>query len=57
MFKETVSRFEGKADKALNILEDGMDAATQVLVLPDVYRRRLRTTNTVERLNRGDTPS
>ena len=57
VFKEAVSRFEGKADKALNILEDGMDAATQVLVLPDVYRRRLRTTNTVERLNRGDTPS
>jgi transposase-like protein len=32
-------------------LEDGFDAATAVLVLPSGYRRRLRTTNSQERLN------
>ena len=49
MLKETVSRLEGKADKARNNLEDGIVAAPQVLV--DVHRRRLRATNTAERLN------
>ncbi len=33
------------------VLEGGVEAATQVLVLPKVYRRRLRTTNMLERLN------
>ena len=37
----------GKADKALHVLEDGLDA----LVLPGRYRQCLRTTTMVERLN------
>lgn len=32
------------------ILEEGFDDATAVLVLPERYRKRLRTTNMVERL-------
>ena len=32
-------------------LERGFDDATAVLALPDVYRKRLRTTNGVEQLN------
>ncbi|WP_412729306.1 hypothetical protein [Geobacillus thermodenitrificans] len=33
------------------ILEEGFEDATAVLDYPDRYRRRLRTTNGVERLN------
>ena len=51
VFQEIAHAFEGKADAALAVLEDGLEAATQVLVLPEVYRRRLRTTNMLERLN------
>jgi len=35
----------------VQVLEDGFDDVTAVLVLPERYRRRLRTTNGVERLN------
>jgi len=42
----------GDADTAPDILETGFDDATAVLALPPKYRRRLRTTNTVERLPR-----
>ncbi len=51
VFQEMAQAFEGKADAALAVLEGGLEAATQVLVLPEVYRRRLRTTNMLERLN------
>lgn len=40
-----------KAPKAIAILETGFDDATAVLELPERYRKRLRTTNGVERLN------
>jgi putative transposase len=43
--------FEAKAPKAMTILEAGFDDATAVLVLPEKYRKRLRTTNCLERLN------
>jgi putative transposase len=33
------------------ILEAGFDDATAVLALPEPYRRRLRTSNSIERLN------
>jgi len=36
--------FEKKAPKAMQILEMGFDDATAVLMLPEKYRRRLRTT-------------
>jgi putative transposase len=51
VLSELVTRFEGKADSALEILESAFEAATQVLVLPELYRRKLRTTNMCERLN------
>ena len=41
----------GKADRALAVLEDGLEDALTVLVLPEKYRTRLRTTNGMERLN------
>src|SRR5262249_51329977 len=46
-----LERFEARAPQAMQILEDGFDAATAVLVLPCRYRQRLRTTNSQERLN------
>ncbi|ACV58542.1 IS256 family transposase [Alicyclobacillus acidocaldarius] len=46
-----VEAYAEKAPKAVQVLEDGFDDVTAVLVLPERYRRRLRTTNGVERLN------
>lgn len=45
------TQFEGKADDALDCLEEGFEDSTAVLGLPKKYRTRLRTTNMVERLN------
>jgi len=42
---------EGKADKAVDDLENGLEDALAVLILPKKYRKRLRTTNMAERLN------
>lgn len=39
------------APKSMKTLEEGFDDATAVLNLPTKYRRRLRTTNALERLN------
>jgi putative transposase len=46
-----VADFEQTAPAAVATLERGFDDATAVLALPLHYRRRLRTTNGVERLN------
>lgn len=51
LLNQTLEKFEEKVPKAMQILETGFDDATAVLVLPEKYRRRLRTTNAVERLN------
>jgi transposase-like protein len=42
-------QLEEKAASALEILEDGFYDATAVLALPEKYRKRLRTTNMLER--------
>ena len=42
-------RLEEKAYSALETLEDGFYDATAVLALPEKYRKRLRTTNMLER--------
>jgi transposase-like protein len=49
-FQELADRLEGQADRALETLEAGLEDATAVLRLPSKYRRRLRTTNALERL-------
>ena len=46
-----LKEFENKASKSMQILEEGFEDATAVLALPGKYRRNLRTTNSVERLN------
>lgn len=48
---ETLAAFGETAPKAMSILEAGFDDALAVLALPERYRKRLRTTNAVERLN------
>ena len=40
-----------KAPKAVDDLENGLEDALAVLILPDKYRKRLSTTNMAERLN------
>jgi putative transposase len=48
---EFVKRFAKTAPKSVACLEDGFDDAMAVMALPEKYRRRLRTTNMMERLN------
>ncbi|WP_126429726.1 IS256 family transposase [Brevibacillus marinus] len=51
LLQQTVETYEAKATKAISVLENGFDDATAVLLLPEKYRKRLRTTNGMERLN------
>ncbi|WP_339264603.1 IS256 family transposase [Geobacillus sp. FSL K6-3411] len=51
LLEQVLAKWEEKAPKAMQILEEGFEDATAVLDYPDRYRRRLRTTNGVERLN------
>lgn len=48
---EFIDTFEKKAPKAVACLEEAFDDAMAVMVLPEKYRKRLRTTNMQERLN------
>lgn len=49
--QQILEDFEGRAPKAMQTLEEGFEDAIAVLELPGKYRRRLRTTNSLERLN------
>ena len=51
LLNQVLSDYADKAPKATHVLEEGFDDVTAVLALPERYRRRLRTTNSVERLN------
>lgn len=44
-------KYEHQAPKAMNLLDEAFADITAVLLLPLRYRKRLRTTNGVERLN------
>lgn len=48
-FEAATDELEGQANRALETLEAGFEDVTSVLTLPGKYRRRLRTTNMVER--------
>ena len=43
--------YNEQAPRSMRTLEEGFEDATAVLNLPSKYRRRLRTTNALERLN------
>jgi putative transposase len=51
LLQQLVTTYAARAPKAISVLEAGFDDATAVLALPEPYRRRLRTTNSLERLN------
>lgn len=51
MKDEIMDNYETKAPKAASILDEAFDDITAVLAVPLKYRKRLRTTNGVERLN------
>ena len=51
LLEQTIDLFQEKAPKAMAVLEAGFDDATTVLMLPAPYRKRVRTTNAIERLN------
>lgn len=51
LLKITIGNFSKNASKAIDILEEGFEDATSIMVLPEHYRLRLRTTNSIERLN------
>jgi transposase-like protein len=48
-FEDVSGEIEENAPAALEVLEGGLFDATAVLALPGKYRRRLRTTNMLER--------
>lgn len=51
LMEETVRGYAERATKAVERLEAGFEDAMAVMALPERYRKRLRTTNGVERLN------
>ncbi|EIV99169.1 LOW QUALITY PROTEIN: transposase [Thermoanaerobacter siderophilus SR4] len=51
LLNQVLDEYRDKALKAMEILEEGFEDAIAVLELPEPYRRRLRTTNMLERLN------
>ena len=51
LLKETLEHFEMTAPKAIMLLEEGFEDVMAVMGLPEKYRKRLRTTNSIERLN------
>lgn len=48
---DLLNKYAASAPKAMELLDEGFDDVTAVLSLPLRYRKRLRTTNGIERLN------
>jgi len=46
-----IEKYQKQASKAMALLDDSFDEITAVYALPESYRKRLRTTNSIERLN------
>ena len=51
LLKETVESYEGEAPASVKILEEGFEDIIAVMSLPGRYRKKLRTSNGIERLN------
>lgn len=51
LLADVLEHFTEKAPKAMECLENGFDDAAVIMALPEPYRRRLRSTNILERLN------
>lgn len=48
---QIIYKYEDRAPRAMTLLDEAFDDVTAVLTLPFKYRKKLRTTNMVERLN------
>lgn len=51
LLDKTLETYSEKAERAMHIMEQDFDDATAVMSIPEKYRKRLRTTNSQERLN------
>jgi transposase-like protein len=51
LLNQVLEEYRAKAPKAMDVLESGFEDAIAVLEFPERYRKRLRTTNGLERLN------
>jgi transposase-like protein len=51
LLNQTLDEYDVKDPHAMEVLENGFDDATAVLELPKRYRTKLRTTNSLERVN------
>ncbi len=51
LLNDVLADFSEKTPRAMQCLESGFDDATAVMALPEPYRKRLRSTNILERLN------
>ncbi len=49
--QQMAEKYQEQAPKAMALLDDSFDEITAVFALPDAYRKRLRTSNSIERLN------
>ena len=52
LLNETLAAYETKAPSAMNILGNGFDDAMAVITFPKELRVHIRTSNSIERLNR-----
>jgi transposase-like protein len=48
---QLIERYREEAPKAMALLDTRFDEITAVYSLPEPYRKRLRTSNSIERLN------
>lgn len=46
-----MDKYQEHASKAMELLDDSFDEITTIFALPVAYRKRLRTSNSIERLN------
>ncbi len=51
LLNQVLDDYRTKAAETMDIVEDGFEDAVVVLALPECYRKKLRTTNSLERLN------
>ena len=51
LLEQLVEDYAEKAPQAVNSIEEAFEDITAVIALPAKYRKRLRTTNSIERMN------
>ena len=51
ILEQIIADYTEKVPQAVNMIDEAFDDITAVLVLPMKYRKRLRTTNSIERMN------